>query len=82
MPPPCSSCPKKEIDLAGEKRLSRRNQKAHRFWQELQASHGAQPIPAHLENCAVFAENMATISRIYKAAESTLKLRAYDQAKG
>jgi hypothetical protein len=81
VPPPCDSCPRGidgQPDFKGVNILHRRNYRAFEFFKELQATYGAQPLPKHLEQCAVFAENMATIARVVQNAENRLKARAYD----
>lgn len=87
-PPPCYDCPKgivvkkggaRQPDFLRTKMLHRRNYRAYEFWQEIKATMGAQPVPKHLEGCAVFAENMAMIARIVKNAEYHLQAKAYEQ---
>ena len=87
-PPPCAGCPKAIVvdgvhkpDLDGERFLSPQNQMAVARWEELKATQGATRLPKHLENCALFASNMALISRIHESAEARVKVKAYEKAK-
>ncbi len=69
-PPPCSSCPKGSIDIEQRRRLSKRNLDALKMYSEIKSVCGSQQVPSHLQNCTVFAENMAIIDRVYRTVES------------
>jgi hypothetical protein len=69
-PPPCSSCPKGEMDLDNAKRLHKRNWQSLKIYREIKATRGSVRVPPHLEQCSIFSENMLIIENEYRLSEN------------
>lgn len=70
--PPCSSCPKKKIDLDGKLKLHAKNEQLYQLYKLIKIVGGTH-VPKHLIGCDVFNERIVLIDEVVAAAEAEHK---------
>ncbi len=74
-PPPCSSCPKGEVDYDFVRLgLDPRNERLYRLYQAVKIA-GGVVIPQHLLGCETFSANLVLIDDVVADAKRSFKAR-------